>query len=111
MNFNNKYFVTRSNAGQFEHGGNHYGTRVYVNPFGNGSTINIDELWPVYLALMRSIQKVGTEANFNRNKPMVNFIVCNNANERCITDLSDEWSIERAQLFRPIFNGGAFYQN
>ena len=94
--------VTRSSADQ-----HHELPLGHPRPFGNSDQIDWDKIRVVYYALMRSIGRVGTEANFQANCKAMEHI-CRALSQRCITDLSDKWSDERAKLIGGMINAGSF---
>ena len=94
--------VTRSSADQ-----HHELPLGNPEPFGDWHRIDWDKFRDVYYALMRSIGRVGNEANFQANWRAMEHI-CRALSQRCITDLSDKWSDERAKLIGGMINAGSF---
>ena len=62
--------------------------------------MNTDYLVALYEALMKSVEKKGSLRNFKANIKALEQIVQNyHANNRCIKDLSDEYTGERRLFF------------
>ena len=73
-----------------------------LNPFG--SQLDTSYLSELYEALMASIGKTGTFANFQLNINVMDQVVNNHyVSDNCIRDFSEEFTQQRALLFEPIF--------
>ena len=71
-----------------------------MKPVPGGDNFNKEYLRKVYDVLLRSIGKVGNNANFCKNYQMVKSIVMTHyENKKCISNLTDEYLRARRTFF------------